>query len=47
MTRLKDEVIEDTSKLSEIITLCKDEKESFLKYARHISEHGNPFARTS
>ena len=47
MTRLKNEVIEDTSKLGEIIDLCKDEKESFLKYARHISEHGNPFERNS
>ena len=32
MTRLKDEVIEDTSKLGEIIDLCKDEIEQFNKH---------------
>ena len=32
MSRLKDEVIEDASKLGEIIDLCKDEIEQFNKH---------------
>jgi len=41
MTRLKDEVIEDTSKLGEIIDLCKDEIEHFNKYKDYIEECDN------
>ena len=46
MTRLKDEVIEDTSKLGEIIDLCKDEIKHFNKYkddilnASSLHDHG-------
>ena len=36
MTRLKDEVIEDTSKLGDIIELCEDEIKQFSKYEDHI-----------
>jgi len=41
MTRLKDEVIEDTSKLGDIIELCKDEIKQFSKYEDHIEECDN------
>ena len=39
MTRLKDDIIEDTSKLGEIIDLCKDEIESYNKYKDDTDQH--------
>ena len=43
MSRLKDEIIEDTSKLGEIIEYCKLEIEAYNKYKDDIvdaSDHG-------
>ena len=45
MTRLKDEIIEDTSKLGEIIELCEDEIKQFSKYEDHIEECDNSVLR--
>ena len=39
MTRLKDEVIEDTSKLGEIIEYCKLEIQAYNKYKDDIDQH--------
>ena len=46
MTRLKDEVIEDASKLGEIIDLCKDEIANFEKYKRYV-ENQDPLSHVT
>lgn len=46
MSRLKDEVIEDTSKLGEIIDLCKDKIESFEKYKKYV-ENEDPLSHVT
>ena len=38
MTRLKDEIIEDTSKLGEIIECCKSELETYKEYEKDIGD---------
>jgi len=43
MTRLKDEVIEDTSKLGEIIDLCKHEVENTELNDTILCDNGDDF----